>query len=98
MSFYSNGQNFSEPSTEYGGIYTVANFHVCLLLNGFHKTALLICDIPHPIRLACRNQNMRTPSIHMPIKLIVLLNLKPLRILHDARIAVMIAILTVHSR
>jgi hypothetical protein len=67
-----------------------------LLVNSFHHTPFLIGDISYPIRLPCRNQYMRTPSFHMPIQLVVLINLEPLGIVRMAALAITIAILAVH--
>jgi hypothetical protein len=74
----------------------IADLHISLLVNSLHNTPLLIRHIPHPIRLPRRNQNMRTPPLHIPIQLITLVNLKSPRIIHVAALTIMIAILSIN--
>lgn len=49
---------------------------IIVLPNSLHNTALLIRDISHPIRFARRAENMSTPTLNMPIKLIIFINVE----------------------
>jgi hypothetical protein len=64
--------------------------------NRLHNAALLVCNIAHPVCLASRNNQMRTPSLHVSIQLFRLVNLKFAWVLDAATGAVVQAVVAIY--
>lgn len=77
--------------------YPIAR-HKSSLLDRFHQTALLVCNIPHPVCLPGRDEQMRRPPVDVPIELILVVHVELGWILHRTRRTVVEAFLSVNSR
>lgn len=63
-----------------------------------HQTAPLVGDVPDPVGLARRNQQVRAPTLDVPVQVVFFVNGPLGWILHLACVAVVVAILAVGGR
>lgn len=63
-----------------------------------HYTALLVCDVPYPVSLSCRDDNVAAPPVDLAVKCVAFVDLPSFRELDRAGFAVVEAVFAVNSR
>jgi hypothetical protein len=68
------------------------------LLDRLHHAALLVRNIPHPVCLPGRDEQMRRPPVDVSVEFIFVVHVEPGGVLHRTRRTVVEAFLSINSR
>lgn len=66
-------------------------------VNRLHQTPLLVRNVPHPVRLARRDQQMCRPPVHTAVQLVRLVDVEPRGVVDRAGRAVAVTVIPVNG-
>ena len=78
-------------------IYPVAGLDFAIP-HRFHHTSFLVTHIPDPIRLASRNEHVRSEPVDAAVQFLIFVDFEPFRVLDLACLAVVITVFAIDCR